>query len=210
MAVAQFQSAYGRYPGKGYPGTVALPNIPHIIHPGKLHVPTGATRKPRPGDALYYDATQNEWAIPTNAAELRQVTGVLHYDPGTIAMRGSSAPSGSNSPSFVEYSDEAPIWVGLLGAFYVIAGEGLEIEDHMIWDVASYKWDKRPDYAATAVANLANNQVATINTAKNAIVAAIQHAVEYISVKPFICMSEAPVAADGLAIVKIGYGEARV
>ena len=209
MAVESFQNVYARYPGKGYPGAIALPNIPYVVVPGRLYVPTGG-RKPRPGDAMYYDATRNEWAIPTDAATLRQVTGILTYQPGVVATDTNTIPAGANSPNVIEHENDAPIWVGRLGAFYVLAGEALEMEDQMAWDVADFKWDKRAAFPAVAVADAAGNSQANINTVKNNLVTAIQNAFNYLAVKPIVCMSEAPVAADGLAIAMIGYGEARL
>jgi hypothetical protein len=174
------QSQYGRYPGIGYVGDLSRPEEPYrFIHPAVFHQ-VAAARAARPGDPVYYVAASNQFALPTDAATLLTVCGIVSFDPGTLPSTLAAIPSGANSDQFIEYKDDAIIKIGTMGTFYVVAGEALEYGDLVVWDVASFKWDKG--------ARAANH-------------AAIPNF-------PIQCVSRAPVAADGIAEVLIGSGRA--
>lgn len=138
MVTRSIQQTYEIYPGRGFPGDVARPNEPMRIDSGTLHVPAGATRMPRPGDAVYYDTAENKWAIPTDAAQSLLVAGILHYRKDEVA----------NTSDIVEFRDDAEIEVARFGTFWVVSGGAIEYDQLIQWDRSDFQWDGIPVAAA--------------------------------------------------------------
>ena len=168
------QTTYATYPERGYAGLPARPTEPHTLDAGLLHVPTGATRNPRPGDAVYYDAGENAFAIPTSAAESLLVCGILSYRQDTVA----------NDDDIVEFKNDDEVQVGVFGTFWVVAGSAMEYGQAIGWNRTDFEWDPLSTTAATTVAEL-NARLRYVN---------------------ITCVSRQAVAADGLAMARIGYG----
>lgn len=183
------QSQYNIYQQEGWPGLLSRPNEPHAFHHGVLRVPsTGSPRKPRPGDPLFWDATNNRFALPTTAAEVEQVVGILSYDLGTV-QQSQTLPSNANSDMFIEFENNSRIKVLVMGTIYVVAGSALEYDDLLVWDTTDFQWDVR------AQATAAGNTQANINTA-----------LADLRQKPIVCVSRQAVASGELAEAQIGYG----
>ena len=126
------QQNFNVYPARGFPGMLAQPAAMCVTDSGQLHVPTpGTSRNPRPGDALYYDRTENQFAIPTTAAQSLQVCGILGYRQDHVA----------STTHVVEYEDNDAIQVIRVGAVWVTAGSAVEYDDLVAWDRTDYKWD---------------------------------------------------------------------
>lgn len=176
------QRSYEINPERGFPGALARPSEPHALESGIIHVPANA-RKPRPGDALYYDTAENKFAVPTDAAQSALVCAILSYRADQVA----------NAESIVEYSDDDEIQFARFGTFWVKAGAAMEYGQRIAWDRADYAWDPVADPALAA-----NPSIATIN----ALLAALGR-------YPIVCVSRLPVAADGIAQAQIGYGRIR-
>ena len=102
------QRSYELYPDYGYPGQIAQGYGLFHVEEGPIHVPAAATRKPRPGDAVYYDKTENGFAIPTSAAQSARVLGILTYRSDTVA----------NEESILEYDDEDAVQVCVFGTVF--------------------------------------------------------------------------------------------
>ena len=137
------QTNFAVYPARGFPGMIAQPGAPMVTDVGPLHVPTpGTSRNPRPGDALYYDTTEDAFAIPTTAAQSLIVCGILGFRQDHIGVAGSAV---------VEYEDEDQVQVIRVGSVWVTAGSAIEYNGLIAWDRADYKWD-----ALTAPAAFAN------------------------------------------------------
>lgn len=134
------QQNFNVYPAKGFPGMVAQPAGMCMTDSAQLHVPTAATRNPRPGDALYYDRTENQFAIPTTAAQSLLVCGILGYRQDHVA----------STTHVVEYEDNDAIQVIRVGSVWVTAGSAVEYDDLIAWDTADYKWDVLTKPAAFA------------------------------------------------------------
>ena len=164
------QTNYSINPDRGFPGLLAQPSAPHALDSGVLHVPGTATRKPQPGDAVYYDATEDAYAVPTTAAHSLAVCGILSYRQDTVA----------DADSKVKFDDGDEVEVAVLGGFWVTAGSAVEYNQLLAWDRADYLWDTLTKPAAFA--DLVTN--------------------------PIVCVSRHGVAANGLAIARIGYGRA--
>ena len=110
---------------------IAEPSAPHHLDSGLLYVPSAATRNPRPGDAVYYDVTQNALRSPQSAAESLLVCGILSYRQDQVA----------NADSIVEFLDGAEVQIGDFGTFWVVAGGAVEYGQIISWDRADFKWD---------------------------------------------------------------------
>ena len=136
------QRSYSINPADGFPGVLAEPSAPHHLESGLMYVPASATRNPRPGDAVYYDTTENAFAIPTTAAQSLLVCGILSYRADKVA----------NASSIVEYLDGEECEVGDLGTFWVTAGAAMEYGQIIAWDRADFKWD--PAARVTAIADI--------------------------------------------------------
>ena len=162
------QTSYPIYPDIGFPGMVAQATAPHAMDKGRLHVPSSATRNPRPGDAIYWDTTEKQYAVPTSAAQSLLTLGILSYRQDHIA----------NASQAIEYEDNDEIQVGVFGTFWVTAGSATEYRQLLAWDRADYLWDSLTKPAAFA------NLVET----------------------PIWCASQEAVAANGIAMARIGYG----
>ena len=200
------QTQYNRYQQAGWPGALARPNEPHAFHIGVLHVPSGATRTPRPGDPVYYDATENQYAIPTTAAQLNAVCGIIVYDSGTVQAELTSPPTDANSPAYIEYKDNAEIKVGFAGTYFGIAGEAQEYDDLLVWDLTDFKWDVRAAATVAAHTDVTADTVAAINAALTSVTTRVNAAIADLRRRPFTCVARSPVAADGLTEIQIGFG----
>ena len=135
------QNNYSVQQRVGIAGLIAEPNSPFRMESGTLHVPTpGTSRNPRPGDALYYDTTENEWAIPTTAAQSLIVSGILSHRQDAVA----------NDSGVVEFEDEAEIEVVTMGVVWLTAGSAIEYGALIAWDRSDYAWDALTTPAAFA------------------------------------------------------------
>ena len=192
------QSQFDRYYQQGYPGDLARPSEPHAFDLGVAHVPANG-RKPRPGDAVYYNAAENAFAVPVDAATQRQAVGVVSYDPGLIQGTLAAPPADSNSDRFVEFEDGDPLKILVLGTAWVIAGSAMEygqlVQQASFGGGADYQWDVwTPDVTIDALTQVAQLRAQVIQLA------------ESLHRRVFECVSPAPVAANGSAQVRIGYG----
>ena len=192
------QVDYGRYPEKGYLGDVARPAEPFAFDLGLAHVPTSG-RKPRPGDAVYYDTTANGFAVPTTAAQRTAVIGIVSYDPGVVSSTLASAPTDANSDQFVEFYDDDPIKICVFGTVWVRAGSAMEYGQVVQQDTYStpdYKWDPyTPDLSVP-------NTFADLAAARAAVFAVVENSRSRV----FECVNPTPVADSDLVQVRIGYG----
>ena len=177
------QSNYEINPDLGFPGDIAQPGFPHAFDSGAAQVPANG-RKPRPGDALYYDAANDGWAVPTDAATLLLVSGICTYRKDTV----------QNRANIVEFEDGDELEIGVFGSFWVTADAALQYGQRMTFDIANFRWEAggEPNLAG---ADATPATVASVNTA----LASLGRASVY-------CASRIAVAANGLAIARIGYG----
>ena len=148
---ALFQQAF-------LPGQHAMPNAPYFIMEGAIHVPSSG-RKPRPGDALYYNTTNDQWAYPTSAAQRALVRAIVTWDKSTLTTSLAAIPSGSNSNQFVEYDDNQIAKIALVGIFAVTLGAATEAFAALI-SQADFKWD--PLTKPTALASVHENPVVAL------------------------------------------------
>ena len=164
----------------GWPGSLSRPNQPSAYDVGQLNVPAAATRNPRPGDAVYWNSTDNQYQLVTTSGNQLNTLGIIIYDAGTVQSTLAVALANANSEAFIEYLDGDTIKVGVMGTFYVQAGSAMEYGDLVDFDASDGKWDVR---------------------ARSTTVAGIQ-------LQPIVCVSRTPVVADAITEVRIGYGRA--
>lgn len=142
---APIQRQYRRDQQAGWPGALARPYEPNAYDTGQLYVPPGGTA-PEPGMAVVYDATRNRFALPTTAAQVKDIVGLVSYDSGTVQGSLASPPGNANSDAMVQYADGDVVKIGVLGTFYVLAQSALEYGDRVRWRTADGQWEA----AATA------------------------------------------------------------
>ena len=140
------------------PGQHAMPGAPYFIMEGSIYVPASG-RKPRPGDAVYYNETQNQWAYPTSAAHRLAVRAIVTWDKSTLTTSLAAIPSGSNSNQFVEYDDNQIAKIALVGIFAVTLGAATEAFEPLV-SQADFKWD--PLTKPTAIGSIHENPVVAL------------------------------------------------
>lgn len=104
------QTEYSNRIPDGQPGQLARP-VDYLVEHGFAQVGTGE-RKPRPGDAVIWDSTNNRWKCPdTTDAELVQTAGIVLFERNKVA-RGTET-------QVVEIEDGMPISVITRGFVWV-------------------------------------------------------------------------------------------
>ena len=142
--VRQIQTVYNRYQQKGFVGALVRPNAPYEYDNGLAGVTVS------PGQGVWYDASNNDFRLPTSAAERLLVVGIVSYDPGTVQSNLASVPSGSNSDTDIEFAADANIKIGVRGSFFVVAGEALEYGDQLVYNQTTERWVAAPALTADA------------------------------------------------------------
>lgn len=134
------QTNYQRYQSPGFPGAPSRPGACFELL--KLYVPaSGESRGVRPGDAVYWNATNNAVALPTNAAQRLQVIGPVIYEVGSLATSsGFAIPASGNSDVGVQYNDGDTVKVMTFGYFWAITNTVAEFDSYMIWDHSANHW----------------------------------------------------------------------
>lgn len=212
---------------EGWPGMLARPYAPYAYDTGQIQVAMGAINI-RPGEPVVYDATANRYRLPTST-EGTEMVGIVSYDSGTVATTGTF-PATANSNALVEYTNDSRVKVGIMGTFYVIAGEALEYGQLVQWDASSTnttyrQWIGRngPDLvtapeemAVSGISTTLPSDDATWQTAIAAIKAAVDATFARANTNsngnyrqfarvPMMCVSPTPVAAGDLMEVRVGW-----
>ena len=134
------QTQFEINPQVGYVGALARDTEPFAIDQLVAQVPASG-RNPRPGDAVYWDSTNDGAAVPTSANLNETVFGIVTYFPGVVANVLSSTPSGANSASFIEYEDGASMPVIVMGTVWLLAGGALEYGNILRWNTSNFDWE---------------------------------------------------------------------
>lgn len=145
------QLDYDINPQVGFVGAIAYGHGPDpVIDLMPIQVPASG-RNPRPGDAVYWDTTNNGLAVPTSADETELTCGIITYYPGQVADTLTATPTGANSPQFVEYEDGeiAPVLVS--GAIWLLAGAALEYAQSLWWERTNFDWEQVGTQQPTAL-----------------------------------------------------------
>lgn len=191
------QGTYEVNPDVGFPGAIARPYEPHALDSGLIHVPTGATRRPRPGDAVVYDQTEDAYKLPTSDAESLEVAGILSYRADTV----------QDASQVTEFADGDEVEVAVLGTWWVRAGSAVEYGDRLAWDRADFKWDPQADPAASAIADLTGTvNLALVNQLKDAVIVSVNAALASLSRIPIVCVSRFAGADTDIVMARIGFG----
>ena len=191
MAIRPVQNNYTIYPTRGYPGDRARPYEPVSMDAGVLYVPTSG-RKPRPGDALYYDTARDAFALPTTAAQTADCIGILSYRKDTVASENAD----------VEFDDGDEIQVGVFGSFWVVAGGTVKYGQVIRQDRTDWQWDSYDVQPAVAGSFSASPTVAQQASGWNTSIAAMPSV-------PIVCASRKPLdsgSAGTIIEARIGFG----
>lgn len=169
MAILSVQNDFDIHHGLRYLGVFTRPNAPRNIDGLPIHVPAGATRSPRPGDAVYWDPDENQVALCTTAAHAQQALGILTYTIDRLQDELEARPAGANSRFYISYKDNEAVPVLTCGHIIVTAGEDLKYSDILIYDHSDNTWKKRPNPTVTGntIANAVTSSNAQINLYNN-------------------------------------------
>ena len=136
-----FQGTYAINPPPGMLGELALPNAPHTIIRGVFkHATGGQTRLARPGDALFWNTTDDGWTLPNSAANSLITAGILTYPQTGVG----------NASSILEYDDDDEIEIGIEGVFWLEAKSAIEPLALVEWDRTTFDWATKTLPAAIA------------------------------------------------------------
>lgn len=142
MAQSQaVQKNYNTRQFRGYPGTLARPEVVQEYVTGKvvLHRADNAddrNRNLRPADLVFYDAVNKGYSIPRTAAQAQQVVGMVIVDDATLGKDGNALGASGNSDVMVAYEGDDIIKVATFGVFFGVAGEALKFGDMVKFDIS--------------------------------------------------------------------------
>ena len=134
------QTTTNTYPGVGLPGEISRPNEPIRIERLPVYVPASG-RKPRPGDAVYWNGTNDAVAAPTSAAQQLLAIGIVHFEQNRVQGKLTAVPSGADTDTFIQYEDGELAPIVMMGTVYVRAGGACEFHDLMRWQHGDHKWN---------------------------------------------------------------------
>ena len=149
------QRSYSINPPVGFPGTIAEPNSPTRVERGVLHIGASDGRDTggaRPGDALFWDTTNDAWRVAHDGGSVRSVAGFLSYPADTVA----------NASSIVTFASGAEIEIVTMGVVWVVAGGNVERHNFLEFQQGDYKYDNLA--RQTAIANLHTNPIECYST----------------------------------------------
>ena len=112
----------------------------------------GDTGGARPGDALFWDTTNDAWRVAHDGGSVRSVAGILSYPADTVA----------NASSIVTFASGAEIEIITMGVVWVVAGGNVERHNFLEFQQGDYKYDNLA--RQTAIANLHTNPIECYST----------------------------------------------
>ena len=145
------QLSYAINPDAGFQGLLAEPSSPHRTDSGVIQVGGSITRAPRPGDAVYYNTTENAFEVPTSGAQSLLVNGILTYRKDQVA----------NADSIVEFADGDEVEIITVGVIWLTAGGAVEYGNQVEYQRGDYKWDAKT--RVTAIADILPFPVFSVN-----------------------------------------------
>ena len=122
--------------------------VPLLIDRVPAQVPASTGRDPRPGDAVYWDATNNGAAVATTDAQSENVIGIVTYFPSILGDILSSIPSGANSATYVQYTDGEIMPIVVMGTVWLLAGAALEYHQIVRQDTTDFDYESQAKPAA--------------------------------------------------------------
>lgn len=140
--MVQIQQDYSYHQQIGQIGGCARPSAPWDIDRGAAGVEL------LPGDGVYYDAANDNWIKPVDAATRKLVTHIVSFNANSFNFDIAS-PS-TNNISKVVFAIDDVVPLASFGSFFVLAGETVEVGDAAIFNETTGKWIKYTPAAATA------------------------------------------------------------
>jgi len=124
------QSEWNQYQGEAWIGL--LLSIPgSVVIARQVSTPAGGT-KPQPGFPVFYNASANRYQVPTTAANIKRICGIVIYNK-------SDVPDSSGT---IEYDDDDVVDIVIRGGAWVKSGAALEATDLLTWDNGDKDWVK--------------------------------------------------------------------
>ena len=148
-----FQSQYDVQLQRGYVGALAEDAGPWFIDRVPVQVPDSG-RKPRPGDQVYWDATNKGAAAVASAANQKAAFGIVTYFPGVLPKLLDAPPSGASSRVYLEYEDGEFMPVVIMGTVWLLAGAALAYGDQIVQHASDRDWIKGDNAQPSALANI--------------------------------------------------------
>ena len=168
--MASIQQTYQINPAIGFPGELAEPNSPMRVEQGTLYL--GATDGrfalgARPGDAVYYDRTNNGWRVAYDSSSQLAIEGILTY-------RADAVAGGSDE---VRLMNGDQVFVVTMGVVWIVAGGASERGAQLLMHFDDWKYDNLT--RVTAVADIYRVPIQNFNTAPAVDNAIIKAAIGY-------------------------------
>ena len=196
------QTSYSVNPEGNYAGLIARPNEPTSLDFGRIYVPAAATGVsiPKPGMGVYYDRTRQRFALPTDVATARAVIGIIHYRRSEIGDVGTDE---------ITFENDDEIEVGVLGTYWVNVQNATRYGDRLAMNTSTGTFHVVDSHNIAAdgadPAGTSASQVGdAIQTAVNSI---LNGDIGGIGGSPVMSVSPNEVAANGLAMARIGFGK---
>lgn len=158
MASTPIQKDFQQWRDRWWPGMISrLGSYPLRIS-GVAQVPASG-RKPRPGDAVFWDSTNGGFAVPTTDAESKTVVGIVSLEAGVRHLN-----------SVIEYEDGDIMQILTQGHIVGVAGAEMGYGDRVVFDpdnataADKYKWIKLEAVTTGDVADLESTATFTLTS----------------------------------------------
>lgn len=138
----QIQQDYTYHQQIGQVGGCARPSAPWDLDRGAAGVEL------LPGDGVYYDAPNDNWIKPVDAATRKRVTHIVSFNANSFNF--DIASPATNNVSKVVFAIDEIVPLAAFGSFFVMAGETVEVGDPAIYNEATGKWIKYVPASGTA------------------------------------------------------------
>jgi len=148
-----FQSTYDVNQGDSFVGQLAS-QPGSIVIPGTVNVPNNG-KKPQPGFPVFYNSSNDGWEVPTTAANIRRIQGIVLY-------RTTDIPNDSN---VVEFDTDDLIDILIRGQIFLKAGGAFDPFTRITWDNGDEDWIAGAAPTVAAHTPTADNVAANINGA---------------------------------------------
>ena len=124
-----FQRNYRRHQDVAFVGQVSRPGSTIMVK-GIAGVAAVNGVAPQPGYPVFYNRVSNRFEVPTTAAHLMNICGVIAFEQRAI----------KNSSGVIEYAAGDLLQVMYRGTIWVRSGAALEFGDLAAWDLADTDW----------------------------------------------------------------------